>query len=371
VILTYKYNLRPTKKQEYILSDILFQMQTVYNDALNERRYAWQRSRKSVTYYEQWGRIRDERHALPDEMGLLNATSVQQMLRRADQSYRAFYKGVRGIPRFKSKKRFNSVVYRHGDGSKLVHDRLYIQHVGKIKVRLHREIPDEGKIKTVVVKRKNGKWYANFQIELPEKETPEHNGRAVGVDVGLHRLLTFSDGTLIENPRWLRKTLKKKRVLNRKLSRQKRYGSGWRKTAKQIAKLDEHIANQRNDFWHKTTTALVNKYRVIVVEDLKLAFMLRNRRLSLSAHDAALGKFFQMIDYKVEKTGGRIIRVNPRNTSQVCSGCGVIVKKELSVRVHHCPDCGLTIDRDVNAALNILSLGLRDEGLVPSEAPPL
>ncbi len=383
MILTFKYRIEPTKKQAYALGDVLFQMQTVYNDALNERRWYWSRSRKSITYYDQWNRIREERKANPEEMGMLNVTSVMRTLRRVDQVCQRFYKGQAGPPRFKGRNRFKSVTYVHGDGCKLKGTdpgprRLYIQHVGDIKIRLHRPLPEDAKIKTVVIKRKNNKWDVCFQIELPDPWPVPHLGPAVGVDVGLLRLLTLSDETEIDNPRWLRQSLAKKRVLNRKLARQKRYGAGWRKTAHQIAKLDEHIANQRRDFWHKETRKLVTTYSTIVIEDLNLVFMTRNGNLSLSAHDAALGMFRQMIEYKAVEAGARVIAVNPSGTSQACSGCGVIVKKSLRVRVHHCADCGLTLDRDVNAARNILSRGRRDESLtwpvavcVGSEAPSL
>lgn len=356
MILTYKYRLTPTDKQRYILDDLLFQMQTVYNDALNERRWMWQRSRKSVSYGEQWARIKKERYACPDEMGLLNVTSIQQMLRRLDKSYKAFYKGIRGLPRFKGRNRFKSLEYRHGDGSKLAGDRLYIQHVGNIKVRLHRPLPTDATIKQIVIKKHVGNWYANFQIELPDPMPELHPGEAVGIDVGMLRLATLSDGNWIDNPRWLRNSLAKKRVLNRKLSRQKKYGSGWRKTIRQIGKLDEHIANQRKDFWHKATARLTETYSTIVIEDLNLSFMTRGN-LSLSAHDASLGMFRQFLTYKVEKTGAQVIAVDPKNTSQACAGCGVIVKKSVSVRQHNCPDCGLSLDRDINAAFNILTRG--------------
>lgn len=379
MIRTYKYRLQPTKKQTYLLGDLFFQMQTVYNDALNERRWYWSRSRKSITYYDQWNRIRDERHALPEEMGLLNATSIQQMLRRVDKACRSFYSGLRGAPRFKGKDRFKSIEYRYSDGCKLKGNRLYIQHVGEIRVKLHREIPDDATIKHVVVKRSVGKWYVCLMLDMPDIETPIHAGPAVGIDVGLHSLLAISDGTLVDNPRWLRGSLADLRVLNRKLSRQRRYSKGWRKTARKIGKLQEHIANQRLDFWHKTTRALAETYSTIAVENLNLAFMLKNDHLSLSAHDAALGLFRQLLSYKVEETGTKLIAVNPHNTSQVCSDCGTIVAKGLTVRVHHC-GCGLTIDRDVNAARNILhkSGGWPDKALtwpvgarVALEAPPL
>ena len=352
--LTYKYALRTTKKQEYLLDEVLFQMQTVYNDALNERRWYWSRSRRSITYYDQWARFRDLRHDVPDELNMLNATSIQQMLRRVDQSYRAFYKGIRGFPRFKGRNRFKSVTYRHGNGSKLTGDRLYIQHVGKIKVRLHRPIPENAKIKQVIIKRKDGKWYAYFQLELPDIAIAQHTGDVVGIDVGIKSLLALSNGELIDNPRWFRQERRKLRVAQRRVNRRKRGSKRRRKAAMQVAKIQDHIANRRRDFWHKLTKELADQYSVIAIEKLNLSFMLRNRHLSLSAHDAALGEFFQLLRYKAECAGSELIEVNPHNTSQECSGCGAIVPKGLSVRTHRC-HCGIELDRDVNAARVILN----------------
>lgn len=359
MIRTYKYRLSPTKKQSYLLAALFDQMQTVYNDALNERRWYWRRSRRSISYYDQWNRIRDERHALPDEMGLLNATSIQQMLRRVDKAHKAFYKGLRGAPRFKGRHRFKSVEYRYGDGCKLTGDRLYIQHVGNIRTKLHRPIPDGADIKQVIIKRTASHWYVCLQVELPDCAPQAHIGGTVGIDVGLHSLLALSDGKLIDNPRWLRASLGRLRVAQRRMARRKKFGSGWRKAVQHVARLQEHVANQRLDFWHKLTTELAKTYSLIAIEDLNLAFMTRNGKLSLSAHDAALGMFRQLLSYKVESTGSQLVAVNAHNTSQACSGCGVIVAKGLNVRVHQCSDCGVVLDRDVNAALNILARGLR------------
>jgi putative transposase len=333
-------------------------MQTVYNDALNHRRHEWRQSRRSITYYDQWNRMREERHKCPDEMGMLNATSIQQMLRRVDKAYRAFYKGQRGAPRFKGRNRFKSIEYRYSDGCKLSGNHLYVQHIGKVRIKLHRPIPDDATIKQVIIKRSTGHWYVCFQLELPDSTPAVHTGPTVGVDVGLHSLLALSDGILFDNPRWLRQGLDKLRTAQRRLSRRKKFGSGWRKAVCQVAKRQEHVANQRRDFWHKTTADLAKTYSLVAIEDLNLSFMTRNGNLSLSAHDASLGMFRQMLDYKVVNTGSQVVGVNPRNTSQACSGCGVVVAKGLNVRVHRCPDCGAELDRDVNAALNILALGL-------------
>ena len=378
MIRTFKYRLRPTKKQMHLLDNLFWQMQTVYNDALNERRVKWQASRRSVTYVQQWNRVRDERHRLPGEMGMLNATSIQQILRRVDKAYQSLYKGRAGHPRFKNTKRFKSIEYRPGDGCKLSGDRLYIQHVGQIKVILHRDIPADATIKHVVIKRNLGKWYVCLMWQLPDVEPVVVDRPAVGIDVGLHHLLALSDGTIIDNPRWLRRNLADLRAAQRRLSRRKKDGSNWRKATRQVAVLHEKVANSRREFWHQTTHRIVNAYGNIAIEDLPLAFMTRNGRLSLSAHDAALGMFRQMLSYKVENTGSALIAVKPARTSQVCSGCGSVVVKSLSVRTHICPDCGLSLDRDVNAALNILALGRSAWALtcpvgecVAQEAPPL
>ncbi|MFO7661306.1 MAG: transposase [Chloroflexota bacterium] len=377
MIRTYKFRLRPTKKQGYLLDRLFGQMQTVYNDALNERRESWKRSRRSVTYVQQWNRMRDERHALPDEMGMLNASSIQQMLRRVDKAYQSLYKGRSGQPRFKNSKRFRSVEYRYGDGCKLKADRFYIQNVGQIKVILHRELPQGAAVKHVVIKRSLGKWYVCLMLELPDVAPVRSERPDVGIDVGLYHLLALSDGTIIDNPRWLRSSLAELRVAQRRLSRRKKGGSNWRKAARQVAVLHEKVANSRRGFWHQTTRQIVNNYGNIAIEDLRLAFITHGN-LSLSAHDAALGMFRQMIEYKAESAGTQVVAVKPARTSQTCSGCGSIVVKGLSVRSHYCPDCGLILDRDVTAACNILALGRSAWALtcpvgesVAQEAPPL
>jgi putative transposase len=253
--------------------------------------------------------------------------------------------------------------FKHGDGVKLYQNekgqtRLRIQNGGDVKVKFHRPLPSDSKIKHVVIKRSLGNWYVTLMVEFDAPALFPHTGEVVGIDMGLKSLLALSDGTLIDNPRWLRSSQKRLRVLNRKLSRQKKGGTNWRKTAYQLARLHGKIANQRRDFWHKITRQLVNQYDLISIENLTLGFMTANRHLALSAHDAALGEFRSILTYKAEEAGRQVISVPPQYTSQTCSGCGTIVAKSLSVRVHRCNECGLILDRDVNAARNVLTLGL-------------
>jgi putative transposase len=215
-------------------------------------------------------------------------------------------------------------------------------------------------------------------LESPAIEPAQTDQPDVGIDVGLHHLLALSDGTVIENPRWLRANQGALRVAQRRQARRKKGGTNWRKAGRSVAGLHEKVANSRREFWHQTTRRIINTYGNIVIEDLPLAFMVRNGNLSLSAHDAALGMFRQMLTYKAEEAGTQVTAVKPARTSQVCSGCGSVVVKSLSVRTHHCPDCGLTLDRDVNAARNILTLGRSVWAItwpvavcVAQEAPPL
>jgi len=291
-----------------------------------------------------------------NSLRLLNMSAGQQVLRRLDSNHKQFLKGKRGFPRFKKASRFNSVNYKPGDGSQIKANRLYVQNVGFIKMRWHRELP-EGKLKNIVVLRKPSGWYVLLQVDIPEQPIDKSTNPPVGVDMGITHALALSDRSTFDSPKSLQASLRKLRVLQRSVSRKKKGGKNRRKAVQKVARLHEHIANQRSDWWHKTTRQLVNAYGVIILEDLSLKFMLQNGHISRAAHDVGLGMFRTMLNYKAVEAGVEIVTVNPRNTSQACSGCGNIVQKSLSVRVHHCPNCGVTLDRDVNAALNILRLG--------------
>ena len=358
MIHTYQYRLNPNPIQEIALDNILYAARWLYNRALDYRRKRWNESRYSVSYSEQSAMWRDWRNEQPEDnpLRLLNMSAGQQVLRRLDTAYREFKQGKRGKPRFKGRHFFNTVNYKQGDGAGLEDGRLYIQNAGLISVRWHRELPN-GILKNVILTRKPSGWYAAFQIEGVDVKIEPSRNPPVGVDVGIHHALALSDGTVIDSPQYLKQSLKRLKRLQRKVARRKKGSTGRKEAVKILAKEHEHVANQRRDWWHKVTFWLVATYGVIVLEDLNLAFMLRNEKLSRAAHDISLGMFRDILDYKAIKAGVLVFAVNPRNTSQKCSCCGEIVPKELSVRVHTCPHCSFTVDRDVNAALNILGLG--------------
>ncbi len=374
---TYEYRLYPRRRERRALDGMLEQAREVYNRALAQCKTAYEVTGKHQTALSQWPYFREWRNTFPDV--ILNASSLQHVLRRVDKAYSAFFRRIKagetpGHPRFKGKGRYDSLEYTYGDGVKLVYDEpfdrfvLRVQNVGEVKVKLHRFLPDSAAVKYAVLRRKCGNWYVHLMLDMPDV-TAEPNGKpAVGCDVGLLRLLTLSDGTEVDNPRWFREALADLRVAQRRLARRKKGSHRRRNAAQLVTRLHEHVANQRKDFWHKTTFDLVRTYGLIAVEDLSLAFMLQNGNLSRSAHDAGLGQFRQFLDYKAVDAGSHVTTVNAAYTSQMCSGCGELVKKDLSVRVHVCPHCCLELDRDLNAARNILFLALNSARIEPSGA---
>ena len=356
---TYQYRLYPTPEQQGALAVILRQSCLLYNEALEHRRHAWRTAQVSVSYGDQWTRFRADRKERLEDFGLLNAPSVQQLLRRLDKTFAAFFRRVKagdkpGFPRFKPAQRFRSVEYRHGDGCKLQGDALYILHVGDIPIRLHRDVP-EGCLKHLVISRKVGnRWFVSFQGDDGQVVPKPKSGKAIGVDLGLSSLLAFSDGMLINNPRWLRRCLTKLRRAQRALARKTRFSSRWWQCKRRVEALYWQIANPRRDFLHRLTYRMTQEFALIAVEEVSPRFMLANRTLARSASDASWSLFRSMLDYKAERAGCLVVEVDARYTSQACSGCGKVAKKRLSQRWHSC-GCGVELNRDVNAAVNVLN----------------
>jgi len=361
MIRSYKYRLYPNKVQVKLLERVLEIHRQIYNAALQERREAWKRCKVSVHYFDQCAQLKPIRE-FDEDVAWLNSVSCQQTLRRLDKTFQAFFRRVKagqkpGYPRFKSRRRWRSVRYIFGNGIGLKNKRLRIQNVGLIKIKMHRPIPAEAKIKGIVItKQSDSKWYASFQIELPNPNPTSHVGPPIGIDLGVNpNLVALSNGKTVQAPRFFRKSESALAHAQRVVSRRKRGSNRRRKAVRNVAKIHRHIANQRLDLAHKLSQELVKDFSLIAVEDLNITGMLKNHCLAKSISDAGWGQLLRLLSYKVENTGSQIIAVNPAYTSQVCSGCGCIVKKDLSIRIHDCPHCGLVLDRDVNAAKNILT----------------
>jgi putative transposase len=250
---------------------------------------------------------------------------------------------------------YKSLTYtQFGDGlgASFQNDKLKLSKIGLVKINLHREIC--GKVKTCTIKREStGKWYAILAAEeSPVLYSP--NWQSIGLDVGIKEFAVLSNGEKIANPMHLQKSERKLKTLQKSLSRKKKGSKNRAKARLKLARQHEKVRNQRRDFRHKVSNRLVWRYGKIVVEDLQIQNMVKNHNLAKSISDAGWGGFLAMLTYKAESAGRLVEKVPPHGTTQKCSRCGNVVPKDLSVRVHACPYCGLVMDRDHNAAINIL-----------------
>jgi putative transposase len=392
MIRTYKYRLYPTRKQGERLTWWLDRCRELYNAALQERRDAYKMCKVSVNYYAQANQLPAIKEARP-EYGEVNAQVLQNVLRRADKAYAAFFRRVKighkpGYPRFQGRDRYDSFTYPQWAGCMhLDNKRVTLSKLGTFKIRLHR--PIQGAIKTVTIKREGEHWYVFFACEVGIPEPLPISHEEVGIDLGITHFATLSDGTFIDNPRHTRKAEKKLIVKQQSLSCCKRGSNRRKKVKQQVSRAHRKVRNQRKDFLHKESHKLVNQYGLIVFEDLQSQNMSKRAKpkqdgqgiyisngaaaksgLNKSIMDAGWGTFVSMTVAKAECAGRSVVFVNPAYTSQTCSGCGQICKKSLAERWHSC-DCGVELDRDHNAALNILRLGsnLRDTLVVERQSP--
>lgn len=358
VLKTYKYRLYPTKAQCGILGSQLELHRQLYNAALEQRVFAYKQRGKSVSCYGQINELPNLKAECP-EYQTCNQSSLGQTLRRLDKSFQGFFRRVKsgqkaGFPRFRKFGAFDTIEFSGmRNGGQIRDNRLYIQHAGLIKVKWHRELPV--KPKTLSITRRNDKWYVNFIVDMPAEALPPA-GHDVGIDVGLTAFIATSDGETIEAPKHFVRAHHRIKRAQQRVARRKKGGNRRRKAAVLLAKHHEHIQNQRRDFHHKTARKLVNENDMIAAEKLNIAGLVRNNHLSKAISDAGWGAFLNILRDKAESAGRAYVEVNPSGTSQRCSGCDAVVQKSLSVRVHSCPSCGLVIDRDVNAARNILKL---------------
>ncbi len=359
----YRYRLYPSKSQVTLLERTLEICRWIYNDTLALRKSAWEQEQHSISLYETNKILTQWKKERPD-LNRVHSQVLQNVQMRVDLAFKAFFRRVKagenpGYPRFKGKGRYDSITYKQS-GFKLEGDRLHLSKIGDVKIVLHR--PVEGTIKTLTIRRSaTGKWYACFSVEcdpspLPQKET------VVGIDVGLESFATLSNGEKIENPRFFRTDEKALAKAQRKLSKAEKGTPERKKARKIVAHTHERIANRRLNFAHQTSRKVVDRFGTIVFEDLNITTMQKNHHLAKSIADVAWNVFITITGSKAEEAGSRVILVNPRNTSQMCSRCGMIVAKTLSDRVHSCPHCGLVMDRDQNAAINIMRLGLQSQG---------
>ena len=415
-----QYRCYPTPHQEKLLARQFEAARCLYNAALQERRDCYNTWKfdnlgfqfsqlengvtliqldvtkpnapkpKPINYYTQANQLKEIR-TFDTELALLNFSACQDVLRRLDKAFKAFFERVKrgetpGYPRFKARGRYHSLTWpSYGDGCKLMASgKLYLQNIGEVRFKQHRNIT--GQIKTVTISKQGPYYYVSFSAQY-EFEIQPHTGPQVGTDVGLEYFASHSDGTQIPNPRYYRKSEKRLGKAQRKLEKVKhlpKTDPQRRRAAKAVACAHRKSRNQRHDFHHQQSREMAHTYSLIVVEDLQVQNLTRRAKpvqdaetgayvrngasaksgLAKSILDAGWSSFIRMLAYKAEEAGSKLIRVNPSQTSQTCPACGAVKPKELSARWHHC-GCGCSLPRDVAAAQVILAVGLHSLGINP------
>jgi putative transposase len=357
---SYKYKLKPTLDQERVFDETVWHCRDLYNAGLEQRIWAYRKGGVTVTHAQQEAELPHIRESFP-EYAAIHSQVLQDVLTRLDKAYQAFFRRVKtgqtpGFPRFQARSRYHSFTYKQfGNGAHLDHGFLVLSKIGRVAVRWSR--PLEGKPKTVTISREPDGWYVIFSCaEVPEQPMPLTD-KETGIDVGLKVFLVTADGLVIDNPRHHRHAEHQLAKAQRVVSRRQKGSKRRKKAINRCARQYQTLTRQRADFQHKVARQLIRQYDVIYVEDLQVANLVRNHHLAKSIHDAGWAQFRTTLAYKAACAGKRVVAIPAQYTSQDCSGCGERVPKSLSVRTHVCPKCGLVMDRDENAARNILAAG--------------
>lgn len=361
MLKNYRYRIYPTGKQTRTMENILDQCRWVYNHFLEERKNSWENDKVSVGYYDQAKMLPELKKERP-ELKAVHSQTLQNVAVRVDLAFKAFFRRCKagetpGYPRFRGKFRYDSFTFPQApSGCCIKTGRLAVSKVGHIKMVQHRSL--DGCPKTATIQRSTtGKWYVTFACEVEPKRL-EKKENSVGIDVGLHTFAYFSDQGKIDNPHFFKREEKELAKAQRKLSKEKKGTPERNRRRKVVARVHERIRFKRDNFTHQESRKVVDRYGNIYVEDLNVNRMKQDKHLAKSISDAAWSQFFAMIQSKAEEAGRVFEAVNPAYTSQTCSKCGHRQKMPLSKRIFDCPCCDCHIDRDFNAAVNILKIGV-------------
>lgn len=381
MITSYQYKLRPTPKQATTIDEWLELLRRQHNYRLAERFNWWEQNRCDInacplicylpelkdkpTRYSQQSDLLNTKKLFPEYKEVYSQT-LQYCIKRVDDCFERWLKGDSngkrsGKPRFKGQGRYRSFVFPQMKQDCIDGKFIKLPKFGKVKLILHRPIPNGFKIKTATVIKKADDYYVTLSLQdssVPElsPELPTLDN-TIGIDLGLKSFLVDDSGEEESIPQFYRKSQKRLAKVQRSLSRKKKGSKRRRKAVRRVARLHQKVANQRKDFHYKTAKKLLNKGKHIGHEALNIKGIARTR-MAKSTHDAGWGQFLSILSVKAANAGLMTIAVNPNGTTQNCSGCGQKVPKEIQDRWHSCPNCGLELDRDHNAAINIKHLAV-------------
>jgi putative transposase len=360
----YKYRAYPSKAQKETLDKQMFIAKELYNILLERSKAYYKETGKTLTEYRMNIWITQMKKERP-EFSELHSQVLQNVSRRVSDAYRHFFRRCRekkqgkkvkvGFPRYK--KFVSSLTYPQANGFRIEKKRVELSKAGRINFVNHRDI--EGKPKTCTIKKtKSGEWYITISVEKEAMGFASNNKPQIGLDLGLREYATLSDNTKIPNLRFGKQSRKKAKRLQQRISRKQKGSVNRHKAVLKFARLSESIANRRNDFAHKLSISLVRSYSFIAYEDLQVQNMAKNHHYAKSINDVSWSRFTQFLCYKAESAGCRVVDVPPQYTTQTCNECRNIQEVEKGATVYICGRCGLQIDRDLNASINILRIGL-------------
>ena len=347
----FKYLLKPNAAQADTIDRWMESLRLLYNFSLTDRREAF-KSGNPIGYHEQARGLKAVKAKFP-RYAEVHSQVLQQCLMQLDKAFKNFFQKRTKYPKYKAADRCPSICFPQRVRTE--ENTVVFPKLGKVRAKLHRQIPVDAVLKQGRIVRESERYYVILSVDLPEPTVSVPPVNVVGCDVGVKHLATFSDGTVLDGEQPLKKGLARLAKAQRRHARKKTNSKNKSRQRAKIQKIHRKITNQRHDFLHKASARLAQTYDAIVFEDMDLRFINRNKkdRLTRKSYDIGIGTFRSYCEYKFAERGKQVFHVSPKNTTKECSACGRLVPKELKDRVHLCPFCGLKMDRDVNAAINI------------------
>jgi len=368
IVKTFKYRIYPKKSQARKMELWFKFCGLIYNFFIEYAERMYRKENKNLFLYDFTTIVPLIRR---ESEGIRNmySTILYDVARRVSLSYENFFRRWRRgeknnhPPKTHDINRNFDFTYPGARGFKIKGRYLWLSKIGDVKIILHR--PLEGKVKSCTIKKyPTGKWFALFICELPAPELREGKN-SVGIDLGINYFATLSDGTKISNPRFQRRSQKQLTKAQRKLAKTSKDSPEYTKRLKIVAKVRAKISNQRRNFFHSVSKNILERFDIVGVEGLRIHTMQRNHKLAGSITDASWGIFLKILESKAKEMGARFVKIDPANTSKTCSSCGTITDLKLGEQIFECPACGLILDRDYNAALNIKRLATQSLGEIP------
>lgn len=372
MIKAFKYRIYPTKYQETRIDLTIELCRQLYNTSLQQRQEAYKNKKKSISMYDQIKELPSLKEEIP-EYKEVYAQVLQNVISRLDSTFKGFFRRIKtgqtpGYPRYKGKNRYHSITYPQVTSAfRITGNYINIPNIGRVRYVNHR--PLEGTPKTVTISKKNNKYFMSISCDdIPERKVP-YASNAIGIDPGIKTFLSLSDGSTIDNPRFMKEEQKTYTRLQRRRSKHQKGSKEYKKYTKRIRRLFERVDNKKTNFMFQTARKLVDSHKTICMEDLQVSEIVGDKKaINKKLQDISIGRFKEILKNKVEETGSQrnLVLIDPRNTTKTCSSCGNLKEMPLTTRIYKCSNCGLVLGRDHNAAKNILRLGTQSQMIIKS-----